>query len=103
MAFFFGGLGAFFGLIIAYYAVSAFKEKERVKILESLLPICSYCKKIRDDSESERYKGKWHEVEQYISMKTDTTFTHGMCPECYDMEMDKLDREDATEAGRESA
>ena len=48
-----------------------------VKTLRGFLPICSYCKKIRDD---ENY---WHAVEAYISTHTNTRFTHGICPACY--------------------
>ena len=49
-----------------------------VKTLQSFLPICSYCKSIRDD---ENY---WRSVEDYISKYTNTRFTHGICPTCYD-------------------
>jgi PAS domain-containing protein len=49
-----------------------------VKTLEGLLPICANCKKIRDD------KGFWNQVEGYISRNTNATFTHGICPECYE-------------------
>ncbi len=48
----------------------------KIKTLNGMLPICSYCKKIRDD------KGYWERVETYISKHTDTVFSHGMCPEC---------------------
>ena len=44
--------------------------------LESLLPICSYCKKIRDDA------GNWQRLENYIADRTGASFTHGCCPEC---------------------
>lgn len=47
-----------------------------VKTLSGLLPICSFCKKIRDD------KGYWNQLETYISARSDTRFSHGMCPEC---------------------
>jgi hypothetical protein len=47
-----------------------------VKILRGLLPICSRCKKIRDD------KGYWNLVEKYLSQRTDAEFTHSICPEC---------------------
>ncbi len=47
-----------------------------VKSLSGLLPICAGCKKIRDD------KGYWSQVESYISVHSDATFTHGLCPEC---------------------
>ncbi|MBC8097283.1 MAG: response regulator [Akkermansiaceae bacterium] len=49
----------------------------QVKVLNALLPICSYCKKIRDDTDY------WQSVEGYISQHTDAQFTHGVCPECY--------------------
>lgn len=48
-----------------------------VKTLQAFLPICAYCKSIRDD---ENY---WHAVEAYISTHTNTSFTHGICPKCY--------------------
>ncbi|MGI8811263.1 MAG: PAS domain-containing protein [Pyrinomonadaceae bacterium] len=48
-----------------------------IKDLQSILPICSYCKQIRDD---ESY---WHTVENYISSHTSTQFSHGICPSCY--------------------
>jgi response regulator RpfG family c-di-GMP phosphodiesterase len=49
---------------------------KQVKQLSGLIPICSYCKKIRDD------KGYWSQVEEYISNHSDAMFTHGMCPDC---------------------
>jgi PAS domain S-box-containing protein len=49
-----------------------------VKTLQGILPICSYCKKIRDD------KNYWQTVEAYISRHTNTRFSHGICPSCYD-------------------
>ena len=50
----------------------------KVNQLEGLLPICSYCKKIRDDQE------EWRPVEQYINERSEASFSHGVCPECYD-------------------
>jgi len=50
----------------------------RVKQLQGLLPICSYCKKIRDD------QNYWHQVESYVGKHTDARFSHGICPECTD-------------------
>jgi len=47
-----------------------------VKTLKTLLPICSSCKKIRDD------KGYWDQVEVYIANHTDAHFSHSLCPEC---------------------
>lgn len=54
------------------------KALNEVKTLSGLLPICSSCKKIRDD------KGYWNSVEYYIGLHTDADFTHGICPECTD-------------------
>lgn len=48
----------------------------QVKQLKGLLPICMYCKKIRDD------KNYWHAVESYITKHSETMFSHGVCPEC---------------------
>ncbi len=56
-----------------------------IKKLSGLLPICAWCKKLRDD------KGYWKSVEEYISAHTGAEFTHGMCPECYNKSMTELD------------
>lgn len=48
----------------------------RIRVLNGLLPICSNCKKIRDDS------GYWNQLEGYIQQHTDAEFSHGICPEC---------------------
>jgi sensor histidine kinase YesM len=58
---------------------------DEVRTLRGILPICSYCKKVRDD------KGYWNQVEQYVSDHTDAKFSHGICPSCYEKEMKKLD------------
>lgn len=49
----------------------------KVRILEGVIPICSYCKKIRKDEEI------WQQMEQYISEHTDAMFSHGICPSCF--------------------
>jgi PAS domain S-box-containing protein len=48
-----------------------------VKTLQGILPICSYCKSIRDDA------NYWQSVESYISKHTNTHFSHSICPTCY--------------------
>ncbi len=50
----------------------------KVKQLQGLLPICSYCKKIRDD------QNYWSQVESYIADRSEARFTHGICPDCRD-------------------
>jgi hypothetical protein len=44
--------------------------------MTGLLPICAWCKKIRDE------EGRWQQLEKYISLHSDTKFTHGLCKEC---------------------
>jgi len=62
-----------------------------VKQLQGLLPICSYCKRIRDD------KNYWQQVETYVSVHSGVQFSHGYCPDCYDHyvrpQLEALDRE----------
>jgi PAS domain S-box-containing protein len=48
-----------------------------VQTLQRILPICSYCKSIRDGG------NYWHAVESYISTHSSTRFSHGICPQCY--------------------
>ena len=50
--------------------------RAKVKVLNGLLPICSNCKKIRDD------KGYWNRIEAYIHDHSEADFTHGICPIC---------------------
>jgi hypothetical protein len=54
---------------------------ERVKQLEGVIPICTYCKKIRDDQNS------WHKLETYISNHSEAMFTHGACPDCLEKQL----------------
>ncbi|MBW1738797.1 MAG: hypothetical protein JRJ69_14945 [Deltaproteobacteria bacterium] len=58
----------------------------KVKTLSGLLPICSSCKKVRDD------KGYWREVEEYIRDHSEADFSHGICPECVEKEIEEFDR-----------
>ncbi|MBL0275677.1 MAG: hypothetical protein IPQ24_06160 [Anaeromyxobacter sp.] len=48
-----------------------------VRTLRGLLPVCAWCKKVRDDA------GSWEQIEAYVSRHTHAEFSHGMCPECY--------------------
>jgi phosphoserine phosphatase RsbU/P len=60
----------------------------RVKRLQGLLPICSYCKKIRND------RNYWQQLENYIGEHSEAQFSHGICPECFEKfarpELEKL-------------
>jgi DNA-binding response OmpR family regulator len=61
-----------------------------VKTLSGLLPICGYCKKIRND------RDYWQQVEEYLSKRSEVKFSHGICPECYQIhiqpQLDELRR-----------
>ncbi len=57
---------------------------EEIKTLNGILPICSYCKQIRND------EGYWQQVEEYISEHSQAMFSHGVCPTCYKKVMEHI-------------
>ncbi len=69
---------------------------DQVRTLHGILPICSYCKKIRNDQQY------WTQVEQYVSENTEAVFSHGICPQCWEIhvrpDMDDLLRQDQEKA-----
>lgn len=62
-----------------------------VRQLQGLLPMCAYCKSIRDD------QNYWQQVETYLSQRSDVTFSHSYCPSCYERhvrpQIEELERE----------
>jgi hypothetical protein len=62
------------------------ETQAKVKHLEGIIPICMYCKKIRDDMES------WQQLEQYITEHSDAMFSHGICPDCLNKAKADLER-----------
>jgi hypothetical protein len=92
--------------IYALITVSPFRYQQRPLVLlviediseiaefHRMLPICSVCKKLRDEKES------WIRVETYFKEHWDVDFTHGLCPECYRTEMDKLEKDIYAESRR---
>ena len=85
------GVAALLGSIIIFIAGQMLDKKEgeqqeliknlqdalrEIKTLQGIVPICSFCKKIRDD------KGFWSQVESYVSQHTEAEFSHGICPDC---------------------
>jgi DNA-binding response OmpR family regulator len=58
----------------------------KVKQLQGLLPICSYCKSVRTD------QNYWERVEHYVAQHSGIQFSHGICPTCFDAVMSELDR-----------
>lgn len=63
---------------IAFARLAEFERslERRVKVLEGLLPICSFCKNIRNEA------GEWERLEKYISLRSEAEFSHGICPSC---------------------
>ncbi|MCW7752905.1 response regulator [Desulfobotulus sp. H1] len=61
---------------------------EHIRALQGILPICSFCKKIRND------KGYWDQVEAYISRHSGTQFSHGICPDCLKAHYPEFQEED---------
>lgn len=50
--------------------------RARVRTLEGILPTCSFCKDIRDE------EGNWHQIEAYVTSRSEARFSHGVCPHC---------------------
>jgi DNA-binding response OmpR family regulator len=55
-----------------------------IRMLKELIPICMYCKRVRDDSDY------WQQVETYIHQHTGTQFSHGICPDCFQKQVNQL-------------
>ena len=58
---------------------------EKVKVLSGIIPICAWCKKIRNDG------GYWDQLEHYISEHSDADFSHGVCPDCYEKQKREIE------------
>jgi sensor domain CHASE-containing protein len=62
------------------------KAAAHIQQLQGLLPICAWCKRVRDDG------NYWHQIDDYIQRHTDVEFTHSICPDCSAKLMDKVRR-----------
>ena len=60
------------------------KALEEVKKLQGIIPICGYCKNIRDE------EGLWNQLEVYIHSHSEAKFSHGICPDCYEKQITEL-------------
>ncbi|MEY2562252.1 MAG: hypothetical protein QOH88_445 [Verrucomicrobiota bacterium] len=60
------------------------KYTAEIRKLKELIPICIYCRKVRDEHDC------WDQVENYIQKETGTRFSHGACPECFEQEVKQL-------------
>ena len=70
------------------------REKARIEAntLRGLIPICAWCKKVRDD------EGYWESVESYVTQRSTAEFTHGICPACMSKQL--VERDDSEDARR---
>ncbi len=73
-------------------AIELEKSLAEIRTLRGLLPICAWCKKIRDD------EGLWTRMEEYICTRTDAEFTHSLCPDCFHEQCEKEARQTAAGA-----
>jgi len=64
--------------------------RQTVRLYESLLSICSECKKVRDSDPDENGEVRWVSIEQFISKATGSDLSHGICPDCYRRKMAEL-------------
>ena len=60
------------------------KSLQEIKTLKGLIPICSYCRLLRNE------EGTWEMLESYLSNHSDAQFSLGTCPECLEKELDKI-------------
>jgi hypothetical protein len=67
-------------------ALLVIEDISEIAELQRIIPICSVCRKVRDDKES------WMRVEAYFKDNWDVEFSHGYCPDCYEKEREKLKR-----------
>ncbi len=62
--------------VIADQAAHLAEALGRVKVLSGLVPVCAWCRKVRDDD------GYWQQIEDYLASRIDASFSHGICPDC---------------------
>lgn len=78
---------------LLYRMSNCFLKQEllvKVHVYENILPVCAYCKRIRDDRQSET-KGQWHSLEQYFTQVQRVNVSHGCCPECLERLLAEMD------------
>ena len=75
-------------VVLSLVALSVNAYQKRIETLRGIVPICSFCKKIRDD------KGYWNQVEAYVAKYTDAEFSHGVCPDCMKKHYSEIIKDD---------
>lgn len=75
--------GVLLSILIAFIATSRLQKAfDEIQTLQGIIPICSYCKKIRDDEDA------WKSVEAYITSHSEAQLSHGICPDCFKVNFD---------------
>ena len=77
------------GVVVLLVKFSVDAYTRRIETLRGIVPICSYCKEVRDD------KGYWNQVEAYVAKHTDAQFSHSICPKCLRKHFPEIDPDDA--------
>ncbi len=72
-----------FGLLI-WYVRHLDRALGKIELLERLIPICAYCKKVRKPDSNPKDLKSWESIETFVGERTTASFTHGICPECAD-------------------
>ncbi len=80
----YGAISVAFSATRARYERDIQRAEKEIETLVKLVPICAYCKQIRDD------QGYWHGVEEYLREHAGADLTHSICPACYAKEMERL-------------
>jgi hypothetical protein len=75
------------------HALLVIEDISEIAELYRLIPMCSGCGKVRDDTKS------WMQVEAYFKNNWDVDFSHGYCPECFKIAMQKMDADEKAEQG----
>ena len=85
LIFFFGAIFVFVGISVQSRLMS-----EVQNTLQGILPICCKCNKIRNGDANPKDPLAWKRIEEYLTEKTNVDFSHGLCPECFEVEMKEL-------------
>jgi DNA-binding response OmpR family regulator len=64
--------------------------QRKITLFEQFLPMCCYCKKIRDDQQGARGKGRWYSLEEYFNRTKGVRISHSCCPDCYAEQINNL-------------
>jgi DNA-binding response OmpR family regulator len=75
-------------LLRAKRCIEKHKALRKLRLYEHILPVCMYCKAVRDDTGVEPGHGRWVRMEEYLHRKGGTDVSHSCCPECFEKHKD---------------